>query len=393
MMHLFCSNFGNTDLNCQYGVTNTQGTIIVQKTYTGSSAKTFTFGLFSGSTCLQTRVLSFSASGTQTATFSVTGSVDGTAVQELDNSKNIIPLNGSYDNVTLTKRENGSKTTTQSCSNTSYIGSFCNMANVQLYDHNKLYIKSNNSNCFVNASGKKIIYHGRDGIYASAANSIGVATTFPDLSGMLDSMETLSAQLAQAKTTDTVLVENYTAWDIEHLGNNQLNFTLNDGQILLLNIDATWDSNLTFSSSSPLRINGTSSGGWSSYAGSVIINVYTKFFNQFCPYSGKIFNVQYIMGILLAPDATVTVQSSYNGNIVANSVYCCYGEIHGCIWNTVTESITWTLVNQEIAVVYTLPATGGIGTGLFYSAGLGLIFLATCLTILLGKRRERSDSS
>ncbi|NCB74553.1 MAG: hypothetical protein EOM51_07415 [Clostridia bacterium] len=405
------AGFGNSGSSySNYSSQTSENTIKVFKKYNGYAEKTFRFGLYKSTTdCSGTTItkvaeqsLTLSDNGSGTVSFSVSDSVGCYMVKELDSDGNIITEGStSADGFKLDSVTEGSTVTTASSFNTSYINSFESIAGDYKLNttngngNNYLIVGAgtianyNQGNCV--SSGGMIYTDNYKGILAASA-------TYPmlDVSGILGSMSGLSAQLAQAQTTSTVLVKNYTAAQMEALGNGGLTISTG-GKFLLINIDATDDSTLSFNAAAPLTANGGTAGGWTSAATTILINVYTKSLNDdgttytYSPYTGTIEQAQYVMGMLLAPCATVQNFTTYNGKIIANRVISTGGEIHGCLWGescSGSESKTWTFVNSATASLV-LPETGGIGTYIFYGVGGGIVLLAAVMMIIYQKHGKR----
>ena len=400
------AGFGNTNhnYNYNYGCAPAAHTITVNKTYNGSAsstAKTFTFALYKSGTRIsgseKSLVLAPNTSGT--VTFSVTDSVDFYTVQELDSAGNVI-TNGStssIDGFKLMSIDNGTKVTTASSFNTSYIKNIDSINGTIPF-----YTNSNGNNMLVVGNGTVGDYQtdgsqvgvGTGSIYTVKYKGVSKAAVseMPDITGTLGQMATLSTQLAQAMTNDSVLVKNYTAAQIAHPTiNNMLTFTTND--MLVINIDATNTSILIFSANAKLVVNGKSVGGWEQIASKIIINIYEILPDgTYVAYDGVITDAGNVFGIMLAPYATVQNFTTYNGKIIAKNVYSGHGEIHGCLWGASgsSESKTWTFVNTALLALV-LPETGGSGTYIFYGVGGGIVLLAAVLMIIYLKRGKQKQ--
>lgn len=89
-----------------------------------------------------------------------------------------------------------------------------------------------------------------------------------------------------------------------------------------------------------------------------------------------------VLGTILAPTATVNYGSTMNGAIYADTVYNGTGEIHKMTFRptpNVTRSISFT---DHSTPPFTLPETGGPGTGIFYLAGGGILLLAAAAVLI-----------
>ena len=400
------ANFGNTaNSYSNYSPQSSENTIEVFKQYNGIAEKTFRFGLYKSTSCFtpSTKVgeqsLTLSDNGSGTVTFTVDDPVGCYTVQELDSDGNIIAEGSkSADGFKLDSITEGPIISTSSGSSTSYIDRFESVAGDYELNtagtKNYLIVGSGTVSDYNQGNsvslGGRIYTTGYKGIIAASADN-----PMLDVSGILGSMYGLSEQLAQARTTSTVMVKNYTAAEIEALGNGGLTIDTG-GKFLVINIDATDDNTLTFSSAAPLSANGGTVGGWTSAATKILINVYTKRLNDdgttytYSPYVGTIEQADYVMGVLLAPRATVRNFATYNGKIIASSVYSTRGEIHGCLWGggcIGSESKTWTFVNSA-TLSLVLPETGGIGTYIFYGVGGGIVLLAAVLMIIYRKHNK-----
>ncbi len=401
------TGFGNSGSSySNYSSQTSDNTIKVFKKYNGYAEKTFRFGLYKSTTdCSGTTItkvaeqsLTLSDNGSGTVSFSVSDSVSCYIVKELDSDGNIITEGStSADGFKLDSITEGSTITTSSSFNTSYINSFESIAG----DYKLNTTNGNGNNYLIVGAGTIADYNQGNSVSSGGMiytenykGILAASATYPmiDVSGILGSMSGLSVQLAQAQTTSTVLVKNYTAAQIEALGNGGLTISTG-GKFLVINIDATGDSTLSFNAAAPLTANGGTAGGWTSAATTILINVYTKSLNDdgttysYSPYTGTIEQAQYVMGVLLAPCATVQNFTTYNGKIIASRVYSTNGEIHGCLWGescSGSESKTWTFVNSAVSSLV-LPETGGIGTYIFYGVGGGIILLAAVMMIIYKK--------
>ena len=401
-----CGAFGNTENNISH-YSDAANTITVKKIYDGSEPKTFRFGLYRKDTNKrigEIKTLTLPAAGSESGTVAFDvghEDVDRYTVHELDGDGAVLREGGQYDGFRLTKVTAGKKETNASTLNwTSYINSFCSDSTggrlQQPYKQNRLVVgkgipvvsgdpSDNGGKHVACGSGKFTCDPGQNILNASKSSPM------PDFSGILSSMEELSADLAGAIPTDSVAVKNYKVSDFAHFDNNTFDFTVDNGQMLLINIDATGCKSFQFPNNSKLKVNGQAMGGWVQIAPSIVVNVYTR--NQdgsVSAYNGIINYAGYMMGTLLAPGAEVHVSTgAYNGRIVACKVYNDRVEIHGVTMGTAGENILWTFVNTAVSGIIALPETGGTGTGLFFGLGGGLILLAAAGIVLRRKRRPR----
>ena len=385
-------DFGNSDNNYSHYCVSSN-TITVEKTYTGSTAKTFRFRLYNKSgppvSDIQNITLSAGKRVTGTVTFSVGGkNVEDYTVNELDGKGGIVVKDDLYDGFTLTGKTPGIKQVNGSTMNsTSYINNFEAINSSHQLNRttppNRLVV---GSNCQV--SGSDVSYSGGTIHCADPQNieQIPRGRDFPiDFAKVLNDMAGLSKQLAQALPSDTVAVKNYKA---SQLKDADFDLTVG-GKMLLLNIDATGCDSFEFPEEPKLKVNGDSSGSWAAAAGNIVVNVYTKDAGGYSAYRGKIKAIGYVMGIFLAPCATITdTVAVYNGTIVADRVENAPSEIHGAAAGSRSENITWSFENVEYAPAIVLPETGGTGTSVFYGTGGGILLLAAALAIL---RRIRGN--
>ena len=402
-------NFGNREnIGYYLGSTNT---ITVNKTYNGSTQKTFRFGLFHAAADssatdqsgvhVKTLTLPNGGSSSGTVTFDIgSENVADYTVHELDGSDNIIAINGTYDGFTLTKADPGTKTTSSTFNWTSYINSFLSdSTGGQLYgDTSKLVVGSGTVK--IDSNGRPYVTLPNGNTITCNGNSVSMerkdSSQFPfQFSEVFNNMKTLSTDFAQALTTDTVVVKNFKASDFTKSENNRFTFTVNNNQMLLINIDATGCSEFSFPSDSQMKINDQSSGGWEQIAKNIIVNIFTKSADSngtvsYNTYEGKVTNAWRMMGTILAPDAEVHVTSgAYNGRIVAKKIYNDSREIHSCATGTSGENRPWTFINTENANYITLPETGGTGSGLFFSGGGALVLLAAAWAAFRLMRRKK----
>ena len=400
------NNFGNSDNNRKYFTYSNYRTIKVNKTYTGSTVKTFTFGLFdSCGTLLNTQTITLPNNGQNTGSisFQVNDCVNCYSVYELGAGNVKLFVGSTYDGFKLTNMTEGSVTTTSSIQNsTSYIetilstsvptamrpGTTTNKNNLVV--GNQYGIKKDGSNTNVLSSGTTLMYAPNDTCTIAKAGS-----TFPiDFTATLQQMSNLSVQLAQALTSDTVMVKYMTIAEWNGKMNSDLNINTN-GKMLLINIDATGNSDISLYANAKLVVNGASCGGWTSEVGNVVVNIYTKSGSTYAPYTGSISNAGFVMGTLLAPKARVTsLNQNFNGNIIADYVSNVGAEVHGNTMGGKLESKTYDFINTELAA-YVLPATGSIGTGGFYmTGGILLAFAGLLMTVrtLLQNRTIKQGS-
>ena len=417
---------GNDGSNFLYYLSN-KNTITVNKTYTGSTQKTFRFGLFEKGILnpygvIKTLTLD-DAKQRGTVTFEI-GDKDpynDYEVNELeDDDTTIIGESDIYDGFTLTTRTppTGKEPNFFTMNTTSYIGTVHGNGFLQAsgdsYPPNKLIVGENyqpnteqpssdtdftfydNSN---NSTGSLMI---RSKQIIKKASSAELMPNFDEVLGSengVGTLETLSEDLAQALTTDTVVVKSFKASDFTKSENSRFTFTLNDGQMLLVNIDATNCPEFSFPQDSPIVVNNQQqNANWAAIAPRILINVYTKDnHNNYAAYTGTIGNAFLMVGTLLAPKAEIHMTgSTYNGRLIGDKVYNEGHEIHSCATGTVGDNVTWTFENTETGSLgYTLPMTGGTGTRVFYGAGLGILLFGVALAAVYhlsgteGQKRKR----
>lgn len=390
------ANFGLSDNNRNNGSSSSSHNFTVNKTYTGATPKTFTFGLYKNGTQVETATLTLPTTTGETTgfvTFHVDDGDDGYTVSELNGNGNPMSIGDENDGYRLTAADS-STTSSSSSGSTSYIKVYDSSLTTALRngtttmknnlvvgpgytvttENNKWYLKKNKT---IRALGDPNL------------TSIEVAGgAFPiDFSGVINDMAALSANLATAVTSDTVMVKNMTITELNNQNNNGLTFQTN-GKMLLLNIDASGSSNISLRANAKFVVNGVSCAGYSPQAGNIIVNVYTKSGDNYYPYTGAITNAGFVMGTLLAPKARVNgLSQNYNGTIVADYVKNQGGEIHGNAVSGVTVDTVWDFVNTMIPNTnYELPEAGGSGNYGFY--GAGLTFLALSLAGMLFLRRR-----
>lgn len=398
------ADFGNSNDNYRYYCSN-KNVILVEKTYQGSEIKTFRFGLYDRSGSLVTvKTLTLPVNGKNNGTVSFdvgAENVNDYAVYELDGSNNVIRSGEEHDGFKLTKWEKGaSQTNVLTMNSTSYIKDFeaivgSHQLNTNSYAPNKLVIGSKYK--IVNENqGKCVNYNGGKLSCSSAQTIVNAPPDFPiDIDAGLNQMAELSAALAQAVSSDTVKVRNFT---VSQLDGAVFDVPANDGKMLLINIDATdapvdaSDHTPVFAFPSNLVWNtGGANVNWVPTAGNIIINVYQKQGDSYQAYSGKIKSAGRMIGTLLAPRADVLeTQAVYNGRIIAKNATNDGGEIHSTAGGFIGESVVWTLENTESASVVVLPNTGGIGINIFYRVGGGMILLAAVwMAVALACEKQR----
>lgn len=396
-----CNNFGNSSNNTSNYNCSTLKTITVNKTYNGTTAKTFTYGLYKAGVLVETATMTLTPSaGVATGTLDFTN-LDSTStytVSELGDSNTPLAVGGKYDGYTLTSQAASSSTSSSTINNTSYIQTILSSGGTPMRNGTSAL-----KNCLVVGSAYTVktvnnsiyVYSGSTPLMSaeSAFCNISAASgTFPiDFATTLSSMASLSANLATALTSDTVMVKNMTIAEFNAKTNSDLTYNTN-GKILLLNIDASGQSCISFTTCAALVVNGASCAGWSTQANNVIVNVYTKSGTTYSAYTGSISNAGFVMGTLLAPRASVTsLGQNFNGNICAAYVNNCGGEVHGNTMGTTIVNTVYQFVNTAILAIV-LPQTGGIGTYIFYGVGGGIILLAAVLMIIYrnhGKQKQK----
>ncbi|AOZ95821.1 Cna B-type domain-containing protein [Butyrivibrio hungatei] len=158
---------------------------------------------------------------------------------------------------------------------------------------------------------------------------------FPvSVSDMRSQAETASSRLAYAKDTNNVKVINiigttengYLQTDLTkyYFTGQQDNYAVNKGlyldkdTLLVINVDLTGAESYTYDK---FLLNNEGTGDWHDIANQIVVNFVQKDANgDFVPYTGKI-NCNIASGLLVAPDAEVSLAGSYAGTIIADSVY------------------------------------------------------------------------
>ncbi len=405
------ANFGLSNNNRNNSFTSTVHNFTVNKTYTGATPKTFTFGLYKNAALMDTVTLTLpTATGgtTGSVTFKVNDGADGYTVAELNSNGEPMNIGDENDGYTLTSADSSTTSSSPSLGSTSYIKTI-NYSKTTPLRNGTTTMKNNlvvGSGYTTTTSGNTISLKKNgstkmtaDKRYASITVENG---TFPiDFSATMNDMAALSTSLATAVTSDTVMVRTMTIAELNSKSGNGLTFNTN-GKMLLLNIDASSSPNSIYLyANANFKVNGVSCGGYSPQAGNIIVNIYTKSGANYLPYSGTICEIGYVMGTLLIPRANVCcLGQNYNGTIVANNVrnyYCpCCGEYHGEFHGNAVSGITidtvCNFVNTEIPPAnYNLPEAGGRGSYLFYGIGLTLVGTAAMgLFYLRHRSRKRT---
>lgn len=158
---------------------------------------------------------------------------------------------------------------------------------------------------------------------------------FPvSVSEMRSQAETASSRLAYAKDSNNVKVINiigttengYLQTDLTkyYFTGQQDNYAVNKGlyldkdTLLVINVDLTGAESYTYDK---FLLNNEGTGDWHDIANQIVVNFVQKDANgDFVPYTGKI-NCNIASGLLVAPDAEVSLAGSYAGTIIADSVY------------------------------------------------------------------------
>lgn len=393
------ANFGNSDNNYKY--CKNSNTVTVKKTYTGSTEKTFLFGLYDKNDSqiggIQSITLPAGQNSGNTVFHVDSGNVEDLTVKELDSNGKPVAGDDPLDGFTLISSTHGKKRTDftnmncTSCIDSMKVADINGNENVS-YQMNSTTLPNRlvvGSDCPINDKGDVICggtYHCGD---PANLQRIASGQKFPiDFKKVLGSLADFSAKLAQASSSSTVMVENVAA---DRLKDTNPDITTG-GKMLLLNIDATDCDYFAFPAQFKLKVNGEESASWAESADNVVVNVYTKKGGVCKAYGGKISDVGYVMGIFLAPCATITDTGAvYNGNIAADRVECAPSEIHGVADGFRGESIEWSFENKEYTPIV-LPQTGGPGTSGFFIAGVGLLFLAAALVLFRRGLRTRRSS-
>lgn len=395
------ANFGNSSNNLSNYISSTVHHFTVNKTYAGSTPKTFTFALYKGETVVDTATLTLPTETnetTGTVTFTVHDGADGYTVAELNADGEPMEIDDQNDGYTLTSVDTSTTSSSSALSSTSYIKTF-NTSVTTALRNGTTTLKNNlvvGPGYTVKTSGNTLSLKKNgatkmtaDKRYCSFTVKSG---TFPiDFDSTMSDMEELSASLATAVSSDTVMVKTMTITEYNSLSNSGLTFYTN-GKMLLLNIDATNSpGSVSLYANAKLVVNGASCGGFSSEAGNIIVNIYTKSGDTYYPYAGTIHNAGFVMGTLLAPDAWVLdVGQNFNGTIVADYVCNQGGEIHGNTISAETVDTVYDFVNTEITQAnYDLPEAGGIGNYLFYGVGAATLTLASAGLFFLQRRNKK----
>lgn len=440
------SAFGDSSKNVTYYAKTTinQNTITVNKTYTGTSQKTFRFGLYYNNNIKNALVTDAAGNpeikeltlpgGSNPSKGSVVFTLPGNiasrdyknyTVSELNSKDKPLTENipDSIDGYTLTDFAPGTVLSDSATLNsTSYINSFDpESVGGKLREpdngspQNHLVIGTDaltpfngsivpqNTNGFNIPCGTKNQSHPTDPdlqTYLSTDNGTcayaSTANPMPDFSGVLDQMEILSTELAQvSKSSDTVTVRNCTADDLK---NNKLDFPIpsGTGKMLLINIDAS-GCNGSFDIPSVVRDKGdwsitpSDNDVWHSEMANVIVNIYQINNGSCAPYKGTINNATFLCGTILAPRATIHTNATFNGRLIGDRVFNDGNEIHSISQGVIASSRTDTFTNIEYFSPFTLPETGGGGTAIFYTTGGAVLLFGAVLAYayrLSGKRRH-----
>jgi hypothetical protein len=177
------------------------------------------------------------------------------------------------------------------------------------------------------------------------------------------------------------LLKAFHSNDINYLSNNGIG--LNSGQYLVVNVNCGANTSVTIPS---CRIGNTTidtDGGWNDISSRILWNFYggSSSLTVNAPFGA--------LGTILAPSATVKYGSTMNGAIYAYTVYNDTGEIHKMSFRPaqkVTREVSFTDRN---APPFTLPETGGPGTGIFYVAGGGILFISVVIFVYLLNVKQR----
>lgn len=158
---------------------------------------------------------------------------------------------------------------------------------------------------------------------------------FPvSVSEMRSEAEIASSRLAYAKDTNNVKVINiigtaengYLQTDLTkyYFTGQSDNYAVNTGlflskdKLLVINVDLTGVNSYTYDK---FLLNNEGTGDWHDIANQIVVNFVQKDGNgDYVPYTGKI-NCNIASGLLVAPDAEVSLAGSYAGTIIADSVY------------------------------------------------------------------------
>jgi hypothetical protein len=391
-------SFGNTS-NYLYYTYLPLSLITVKKEYYGAAQKTFRFGLFKNDRdlCEITTITLPTTNGSNTApaTFTDVDAIKDT-VYELDDNNNKLAIGNVYNGFKLMSVVREQSITQSTMNYTSYIENISPESNEESFKSSGTGQKHTlivGSRYRVIKDDKIRVYDGDKkliGITESVGNIIAAeAGSFPiKFDETLREMEILSANLATALSTDTVMVKNMTIAELNSKHREeQLTFNT-DGRILLLNIDATDLSSISLSAKTDLIVNGGKCGSWTKEANNVVVNVFTRTGSGYSAYTGDVVKVSHVMGTLLLPCARVTnLDRSFNGNIVAKYVHN-NAEIHGNTMGTITTEAVYTFVNlAENGII--LPVTGGIGTHIFYQLGVGILLLGIVLSAVYQRYRRK----
>ena len=431
------ADFGNTDKNYSTYANNSNATLTVIKTYKGSTQKTFWFGLFyndkpalddSGNKIKKQLTLDGNTT-TGTVSFQLSGSsCSGYTVNELSSDGNTIidqnnpiDVNGRFKLTGATHSSNPSGSS--SLNGVSYVGDCKDIPGYtgisgshQLNSTSSSYPQ--NSLVFGNSSQKGMMdptcapqirllweaikqssnqYSSPGQLGCTGSQSITIGKIPINISGTLNNMATLSANLAKAVSTDTVSVVNIDAANT--LDYATLDIPADPNKMLLLNIDAT-----DYSVDKPLKIpdtikwivGGKSFSGdtdWIPQASNVVINVYKKSGNTYSAFDGQIDSAGHLKGTLLAPCAIMGETSAvYDGRIIAKSAQDDGGEIHSTASGSTGGGLIYQFTNEEYtSTPFTLPETGAGGTAIFYTTGGAVLLFGAVLAYvyrLSGKRRH-----
>lgn len=395
------ANFGLSSNNRNNSISSTVHNFTVNKTYTGTAPKTFTFGLFKDAALMDTTTLTLptgSGETTGSVTFHVSDGADGYTVSELNSDGEPMNVGDKNDGYTLTDADSSTTSSAPALNSTSYIKTI-DVSGLTALRNGTTTMKNNlvvGSGYTVTTSGNTLSLK-QSGFTKMTADkrycSFEVKNgTYPiDFSAVMSDMAALSSSLATAITSDTVMVKTMTIAELNSKNGNGLTFNTN-GKMLLLNIDATSSPNsISLYANAKFKVNGVSCAGYSPQAGNIIVNIYTKSGNNYIPYSGAISNAGFVMGTLLAPKARVnSLSQNYNGTIVANYVRNQGGEIHGNAISGITIDTVSNFVNTEITDAnYNLPEAGGRGNYLFYGVGFALVTIAATGLFCLQRRNKK----
>lgn len=238
-----------------------------------------------------------------------------------------------------------------------------------------------------------------DTIGGGTDNAVFIKDKFPfDFNNVFASLSSLSTALAGTRDSEAMRVINVAPSGsgidalrdalLKALHSNDINYLSNtgvglkSGQYLVVNVNCGKNTSVTIPYCRIGNVTIDTDGGWDEIASRIIWNFYGE---------GSSLTVDApfgALGTVLAPSATVKYGSTMVGAIYADTVYNNTGEIHKMTFRPtpkVTRSVSFTDRNTPS---FTLPETGGPGTGIFYLMGGGFVFVAVEIIVFLIKGKQ-----